>query len=76
MEFGWNGPPYQGSQAYSSKREASAPQAESEIYFSDEQDDFDGVPEEFKDHMWKAFIHKAGLGPNPGKFQKAAVTRS
>jgi hypothetical protein len=60
-EFAWNGPAYQGSQE------------SSEICFSDEQDEFDALPGEFKEHLWKAFQHKAGLGPNPGKYRGPAV---
>jgi hypothetical protein len=53
--------PYRGSQE------------SSEIRFSDEQDEFDALPEEFKEHLWKAFQHKAGLSPNPGKYRGPAV---
>ena len=70
MEFLWNGPPYQGSQSYRRKRKTS------EIFFSDEQDEFDALPEEYKDHLWRAFIHKAGLGPNPGLYKGPTVGAS
>ena len=70
MEFLWNGPPYQGSQSYRRKRKTS------EIFFSDEQDEFDALPEEYKDHLWRAFIHKAGLGPNPGLYKGPPVAAS
>ena len=70
IEWGWNGPPYQGSQSYRSKPEDSASEPESEIC---EQNQFDALPEEFKDHLWKAFIHKAGLGPGPGKYAGPAI---
>ena len=70
MEFVWNGPAYQ---AYGSKRKTSAPQPESEICFGDEQDEFDALPEEYREHLWKAFIQKAGLGPHPGKYRGPAV---
>jgi hypothetical protein len=33
--------------------------------FTDEEE-FDAMPDELKDHMWAAFTHKAGLGPHPG----------
>lgn len=39
------------------------------IFFPGDQEDFDDHPQEFKDHMAKAFEHKAGLGPHPGKYQ-------
>ena|SRR5262249_17946648 len=48
---------------------AATPQDESH----DEQDEFDALPEEFKEHLWKAFIHKAGFGPHPGKYRGPAV---
>jgi len=70
VEFLWNGPPYQGSQSYRRKRKTS------EIFFSDEQDEFDALPEEYKDHLWRAFIHKAGLGPNPGLYKGPTVGAS
>jgi hypothetical protein len=43
-------------------------EAESEIPCSDVQDQFDALPEEFKEHLWAAFINHAGYGPNPGKY--------
>ena len=64
VEFLWNGPPYQGSQSYRRKRKTS------EIFFSDEQDEFDALPEEYKDHLWRAFIHKAGLRSEPWPIQR------
>ena len=70
MEFLWNGPPYQGSQSYRRKRKTS------EIFFSDEQDEFDALPEEYKDHLWRAYTHKAGFGPNPGLYEGPAVAAS
>ena len=73
IEWGWNGPPYQGSQSYVSEPEDSEPEAESEIPCSDEQDQFDALPEEFKEHLWAVFIHKAGYGPDPGKYSGPAV---
>jgi hypothetical protein len=33
---------------------------------NDEEEEFDAMPDELKDHMWAAFTHKAGLGPHPG----------
>jgi hypothetical protein len=37
------------------------------IYFEADQEDFEDAPQEAKDHLWQAFIHKARLGPHPGK---------
>jgi hypothetical protein len=35
----------------------------------DEQDWWDQeVPEEYKEHLWKAFAHKAGQGLDPGEY--------
>jgi hypothetical protein len=33
-----------------------------------EQDYHDAIPAQMKDHMWAALLHKAGLGPHPGKY--------
>jgi hypothetical protein len=33
------------------------------------QGSFDRMPDEMKDHLWKAFGHKAGLNPSPGFYQ-------
>jgi hypothetical protein len=32
------------------------------------QDHFDNAPDEFKDHLTRAFIHAAGKGQHPGKY--------
>lgn len=32
------------------------------------QDHFDNAPEEMKDHLMAAFLHKAGKGSHPGKY--------
>jgi hypothetical protein len=42
---------------------------ESQIQFTGDQDDHESASPEYKDHLEKAFVHKAGLGPHPGKFQ-------
>jgi hypothetical protein len=34
----------------------------------DEQDEWDQLPEEYKDHLKKAVVHAAGKGPHPGKY--------
>lgn len=39
------------------------------MFFAGDQEDWDDQPQEFKDHMLKAFVHKAGLGPHPGEYQ-------
>jgi hypothetical protein len=39
------------------------------LNFQGDQDDWDALPEQFKDHVTKAFMHKAGVGPDPGKYQ-------
>jgi hypothetical protein len=33
----------------------------------DDQDAWDAAPDEAKDHLMRAFLHHAGLGPHPGK---------
>ena len=35
----------------------------------EEEEEFDAMPDELKDHMWAAFTHKAGLGPHPGIYK-------
>lgn len=35
---------------------------------NDEEEEFDAMPDELKDHMWAAFAHQAGLGPHPGLY--------
>jgi hypothetical protein len=39
------------------------------INYPGDQDDFGDAPPGYKDHLEKAFVHKAGLGPHPGKYQ-------
>jgi len=39
------------------------------INFEGDQDQFDRMPEEWKDHFMKAVIHQAGYGPHPGKYK-------
>jgi hypothetical protein len=39
------------------------------INFEGDQDQFDQMPEEWKDHFMKAVVHKAGFGPNPGIYK-------
>lgn len=39
------------------------------LNFEGDQDRFDNMPEEWKDHLTKALLHKAGLGPNPGIYK-------
>jgi hypothetical protein len=39
------------------------------INFEGDQDQFDQMPEEWKDHLMKAVVHKAGLGPHPGIYK-------
>lgn len=39
------------------------------INYPGDQDDHDDAPPEYKEHLEKAFEHKAGLGPHPGKFR-------
>lgn len=39
------------------------------INFEGDQDQFDRMPEEWKDHFMKAVVHKAGLGPHPGIYK-------
>jgi predicted phage gp36 major capsid-like protein len=33
------------------------------------QDHFDNAPEEWHDHLTAAILHKAGMGPHPGKYK-------
>jgi hypothetical protein len=33
------------------------------------QGEFDAMPEEIHDHLIAAIAHKAGLGPDPGKYK-------
>jgi hypothetical protein len=33
------------------------------------QEEYDNLPEEMRDHLWKAMLHNAGLGPDPGKYK-------
>jgi hypothetical protein len=35
----------------------------------EEDEEFDAMPDELKDHMWAAFAHKAGVGPHPGIYK-------
>jgi hypothetical protein len=42
---------------------------ESQINFQGDQDDHEDAPPGYKDHLEKAFVHKAGLGPHPGKYR-------
>lgn len=39
------------------------------LNFEGDQDQFDRMPEEWKDHYLKAIVHKAGLGPHPGIYK-------
>jgi hypothetical protein len=39
------------------------------INFEGDQDLHDSMPEEWKDHLMKAVVHKAGLGPHPGIYK-------
>jgi hypothetical protein len=45
--------------------------------YSPQEDDEDlqhaALPNEMKDHMWKAFAHKAGVGPHPGVYKGPAI---
>jgi hypothetical protein len=69
--------PYHGGNLLRKRGQAPAPQDEFDEQDEQdeskqdesEQDEFDALPEDFKEHMWKAFIHKAGHGPHPGKYQ-------
>jgi hypothetical protein len=38
-------------------------------FYSSDQDEWDQMPEEKKEHFMKAMVHQAGLGPHPGKYQ-------
>jgi hypothetical protein len=38
-------------------------------FYSSDQDEWDQMPEEKKEHFTKAMVHQAGLGPHPGKYQ-------
>lgn len=33
------------------------------------QDHYDAMPQEMKDHLWAALLHEAGMGPHPGKYK-------
>jgi hypothetical protein len=48
-----------------------AQEPDSQIQFLGDQDDHDDAPVAYKDHLEKAFVHKAGLGEHPGKFKGA-----
>jgi hypothetical protein len=39
------------------------------IMFSGDQDDYDALPSEMKEHMTDAIAHMAGVGPHPGKYR-------
>lgn len=39
------------------------------LNFEGDQDQFDRMPEEWKDHYLKAVVHRAGLGPHPGIYK-------
>jgi hypothetical protein len=44
------------------------------IFFPGDQEAFeDSATPEFRSHMLAAFAHKAGLGPDPGKYQGPGV---
>lgn len=45
------------------------PEPEPQITFHGDQDDWDKAPPEWKEHVEKAFLHKAGLGAHPGKYK-------
>jgi hypothetical protein len=34
-----------------------------------DEEDFDAIPDDVKDHMWAAFAHAAGVGPHPGIYK-------
>lgn len=47
----------------------SAPfEPEGQMNFQGDQDDWDKAPPEWKEHVMKAFLHAAGVGPHPGKY--------
>src|SRR5215475_2116056 len=37
--------------------------------FPGDQEDWEAMPPEMREHLWKAYQHKAGLGPHPGKYK-------
>lgn len=37
--------------------------------FQGDQDDWDKTPSTYKDHLTRSFLHAAGLGEHPGKYQ-------
>jgi hypothetical protein len=41
-----------------------------------DEEEFDAMPDEAKDHMWAAFAHSAGLGPHPGKYKGPPIDGS
>jgi hypothetical protein len=44
------------------------------IFFPGDQEDFENsASPEFRSHMLAAFAHKAGLGPDPGKYNGPGV---
>jgi hypothetical protein len=45
-----------------------AAEADESLSFEDDQDRFDNLPTEYKEHLMKAFAHKAGIGPDPGRY--------
>jgi hypothetical protein len=42
---------------------------EPQIQFTGDQDDFESASPEYRSHLEKSFIHKAGLGPHPGRYK-------
>lgn len=45
------------------------PEPEPQITFQGDQDDWDKAPPEWKEHVTKAMMHAAGVGPHPGKYK-------
>lgn len=39
------------------------------MVFMGDQDEWEAMPQAMRDHMWAAMMHKAGLGPHPGKYK-------
>jgi hypothetical protein len=44
---------------------------ESSIQFTGDQDDHEASPPGYQEHLERAFVHKAGLGPHPGRYRGA-----
>jgi hypothetical protein len=44
---------------------------DSSIQFPGDQDDHEDSPPGYQEHLERAFVHKAGLGPHPGRYKGA-----